>query len=96
MKVQLSTFRRWRVDDEFDITKETIDGSVYVTKISCKICKTHGKNITRDPRMRGVVTKNMRAFIDGTTFVSKHTVTRHLAGKVRIEIFFQIRFTKFL
>ena len=90
-KVALATFWKWRLEGEFETSKKAIDGSVFITKVTCKICPQYKLNIPRDPRMRGVEKADVSAFVDGTQQVRKNrknfTITikcflSHLAFKL--------------
>ena len=81
-KVAQATFRKWRLEEEFETTKRVIDGSVFITKVTCKICHQYKLNIPRDPQMRGVEKANVSAFVDGTQQVTKHSLTRQVSGRV--------------
>ena len=83
-KIPLLTFRKWNVSDIFDIKKETIDGATYVVKFFCKVCTNYVDQVERDPKMKGVARSQIRTYVDGTTYIIKHNVNRHIIGKVSL------------
>jgi hypothetical protein len=89
INVQLNTFLNWNVAHNFgcDVKKQD-DGKRIVHKVWCKLCAKYSDKITADPRIRGKAKSDIMKFISGTNFVTKHTVTRHLASTVSIK--FQI------
>ena len=84
--VQLATFLRWNVADTFGFETKTESGGVeMVTKVWCKVCAKHVDALRRSMEIRGKAKEDAMKFVQGTTFVTKHTVTRHRdQGKVRI------------
>ena len=76
--------QKWNVEDNFNFQKETIDGATYVVKIVCKLCTKHVLAIERSDQMKGVARTQIRTYVDGSTYVTKHNVDRHISGKVSL------------
>ena len=49
-----------------------------VVNVWCKTCRENGDQIRMDVRVWRKVLNDIKKYIEGTDFVSKHTVTRHL------------------
>ena len=81
-RVKVSTFRSWGKEDILGFKTEEKDGVIYVVYIWCKICARNSNAILNHPKCTGEAKKSMKAFIDGTNGVTKHSVDRHLKGKV--------------
>ena len=74
-RVKLCTFLSWGVSGIIGHKEVIENGVVFVNFVWCKLC---GKNITcvlQHPSVKGASKKAADCFIDGTTFVSKHTVS---------------------
>ena len=80
-KIPLCTFLKWNVEEVFDYKTEIIDGMTYVVKIYCKMCVKHIHSVERDDKMKGVARAGMRTYVDGSAFITKHNVNRHINGK---------------
>lgn len=82
-KVKLSTFNGWNFTDV--IGYESVisdDGITYVTQVWCEVCRRQQNNIKTDGRVRGAASAAAKVYMNGTKYVTKHNVTRHIAGKV--------------
>ena len=74
------TFLKWYVEEVFDYKTEIIDGMTYMVKIYCKMCVKHINSVERDDKMKGVARAGMRTYVDGSAFITKHNVNRHING----------------
>lgn len=79
--VQLSTFTSWRFAD-IGYQKKQIDNTMFVTKVWCNVCKGTPQHVFNHPSLRGASKAAIQTYINGTDFVTKHNVSRHLRGKV--------------
>lgn len=70
-KVLLSTFRNWRFD-EIGFKKEVVDGTVFVRKVWCNVCRRHSGKIQRDRRIRGAAKKAAQNYIDYMTMLRRN------------------------
>ena len=77
--VNLSTFLSWKKEGVIGYKTEKLEGKKVVNFVWCKICARYKETILS--RLKGSVKVSALAFIDGTNFVTKHSVTRHLDGK---------------
>nr|XP_054749696.1 zinc finger protein 862-like [Lytechinus pictus] len=80
-KVTIKTVKSWGFGVGFE-TETTGEGITYASKIWCETCRRQGAKIKCDPRIRGAAEKAASAYINGTTFITKHNVSRHFGGKV--------------
>ena len=81
--VQLSTFKSWNVDKSFGYTTFTReDGKEMIKKLWCKTCSKYVDKILASPSLRGKAKSEVKTYVQGTEYVSKHTVFRHLEAKV--------------
>ena len=78
--VQVSTFLKWGVTDTIGHKSETQQGKVLVVEVWCKLCRAHSVQIQIDSRLRGQARKEIDKNVNGTSFVTKHTVNRHLGS----------------
>ena len=60
---------------------EPVDEKVFVNFVYCKVCTKNKDAISSDPSWKGEAKKALLSFVDGTNFVTKHTVFRHLTSK---------------
>ena len=74
--MDLATFMKWGKDGVIGYKTITVDQRVYVNFVWCKVCKRN-----RHPNCKGPVKKSVKSYIEGTNFVSKHTVHRHLESE---------------
>ena len=81
-KMNVNTFLKWNVQNIFDYETETVEGTSYVIKIKCTMCVKHIDSIERDDRLKGVARQGMRTYVDGSNFITKHNVNRHINGKL--------------
>jgi len=78
MPVHRTTFERWGVQSYIGFhTNDTQQ----VTDVWCKTCARHIKLILRDSRIRGQAKVDAQRYVTGTTFVTKHSVVRHLSSQ---------------
>ena len=75
--VQISTFLKWNLSS-FGYETKTINERVMVTKIWCKVCRPYIDKIKADKRIRGKAQKDIEAYVTGSSYVTKHTATRHI------------------
>ena len=81
--VQLSTFAKWNIDNYIGYESSSEDGKIVITKIWCRTCSKYYDKIKGDSRIRGQAKKELTTYVDGTTYVTKHNVQRHLETMVR-------------
>ena len=77
--VNLSTFLSWKKEGFIGYKTEEIEGKKVVNFVWCKVCARYKETILS--RLKGSVKTSACSLIDGTNFVTKHSVTRHLDGK---------------
>ena len=82
--VELSTFKSWGKENVIGYEVETINDKHQVTKVWCKLCRRHSKDIQSHPTCKGPARKAMLAYVDGTAYVAKCNVMRHLSGKAHL------------
>ncbi|KAK6192681.1 hypothetical protein SNE40_004112 [Patella caerulea] len=89
--VQLHTFNNWDVNSAIGSnTKTDSQGRQLVINIWCKICARHHEKISRSQHLRGKTLTEFEKYVVGTTFISKHTVFRHLNSKThKAAIYFE-------
>ena len=82
--VQLATFLNWNVKHAicFETTKE--DGKELISKIWCQTCARQFEKIYSDTRIRGQAKNEVKKYVDGTNFETKHSVMRHLGSTVSL------------
>ena len=80
-KVELSTFLSWGKESIIGYKTENVDNRVFVNFAWCKICERNKNAIFVHPNCKGPVKKSVLAYIEGTNYVSKHNVHRHLEGE---------------
>ncbi|XP_065655360.1 zinc finger protein 862-like [Hydra vulgaris] len=74
----LKTFLLWGEEEFIGYTEE----NGLVIKIWCKVCARNKFAILSDRLVRGVMVGSLKAFIEGTSVVTKHQVDRHLEGHI--------------
>ena len=77
-KVLLSTFLKWSVDNIIGYKTIEAGGCTYVYYVWCKVCARNKSSIMQHPNCKGKVKDSLKKYIEGTNFVTKHTVTRHI------------------
>ena len=82
--VQKSTFLKWDLTHVIGYDAEDRGGTLVINKVWCKVCAKHIANIIKDSRIRGLAQKETQKFVEGTSFITKHTVQRHLNSQVRL------------
>ena len=86
--VQLSTFLKWKIHDTVGgpigfLSDKTEDGKEVISKIWCRICAKHYEKIFTDSRIKGAAKSELKTYVEGTTFITKHNANRHLSSTVR-------------
>ena len=78
--VELGTFKNWGHNL---IGYKTIQKKekTYVNFVWCKVCAKHKNALKSNPACQGQAKIALQKYIEGTNFVSKHTVNRHLTSK---------------
>ena len=72
-KVKLQTFKSWNFEEfGFKILEE--NGILYVNYVSRKKCAKNKECIKEDPSVKGAPKNAADVFMDGTNYVTKHTV----------------------
>ena len=82
-KVELSTFLSWGKENiiGYKTENDASTNRVLVNFAWCKICARNKNAILVHPNCKGPVKKSVLAYIEGTNYVSKHNVHRHLEGE---------------
>ena len=81
-KVALSTFKSWEKESVIGYKTEIDDvGRTYVNFIYWLVCCRNKEATSGHPSCKGEAKKAMLAYVEGTNFVTKHTLTRHLTSK---------------
>ncbi len=75
-KVEYSTFVSWGKDAVIGHEKVESQGKTYVVKVWCKICAKHKHKI--NARLKGSAKEHAKAFVDGTSSVTKHQVSFYI------------------
>ena len=86
-KVHLSTFMKWGVNDVIGHKFVEENGSRLVNFIWCTLCAKNKAAILQHPNCKGPVKESVMAYINGTSFVTKHSVMRHISGEGHILAF---------
>ena len=77
--VNLSTFLGWKKDGVIGYKTEEVEGKKIVNFVWCKVCARYKEALLS--KLKGSAKTSALSFIDGTNFVTKHSVTRHLDAK---------------
>ena len=80
LSVSLETFNKYNLK-VFGFKSEKVDGSDRVTFVWCKLCAKHKDAILIRPQCKGSARKALQQYIEGTTYVSKWNMERHIQGK---------------
>ena len=76
--VQLSTFQGWSLGGKIGYKTAEVKGRTYISLAWCKICARHSDKVLKDHRLKGNAKQEFLKFVEGTRFITKHTITRHL------------------
>ena len=79
--VELTTFKKWDLSQTFGHKTEMRNEREMVTFVWCKICARNKPAVIQHPNCKGPIKISVMAFINGTNFVTKHTLTRHQASE---------------
>ncbi len=71
--VKLQTFLSWKATD-IGYTTFTKGETVYVNKVWCKVCVANKGKLYQHTAVKGATKEAAQRYIDGTDFVTKHTV----------------------
>jgi len=82
--VSLKTFLNYGKADIFGYKKENKNGVDMVNKVWCLICSRNKEALIKSDECKGQAKKAMMKYIDGTNFVTSHTLKRHLESKVHL------------
>ena len=80
-RVALSTFKGWGKEEIIGYKTENEDGKCFVNFVYCKVCTRNKGAISSHPTCKGEARKAMLSYVEGTKFVSKHTIQRHISSK---------------
>ena len=80
-KVDLATFMKWGKDGIIGYKTINEGQRVCVNFVWCKVCQRNENALFQHPNCKGPVKKSVKSYIEGTNFVSKHTVNRHLESE---------------
>ena len=75
--IEISTFKKWGLCQTFGHTTEMRNERQMVISVWCKICAKNKSAVMQHPNCKGPIKTAVMRFIDGTNFVTKHTLTRH-------------------
>lgn len=76
--VRLQTFLSWGVSEIIGrVTETQTDQSEKVVKIWCKVCAKHAHKVRCS--LRGKALHDFERYVQGTEFITKHTVMRHIS-----------------
>ena len=81
-KVKISTFNSWGKESVIGYKTEESNGISYVNFIWCKVCARNSNSLLKHHNCKGEVANSVKTFINGTNGVTKHSVDRHLKGKM--------------
>ena len=84
--VSVNTFNNWNLTSFKYESRKNEKNIDVVAKLYCISCAKHINSILRDRRFRGIAKKDVLKYVDGTIFISKHSVSRHLDSLVCIFI----------
>ena len=70
--VRLKTFLNWQVEPVIGY----VEKDECVERIWCKLCAKHDRKVSAS--LRGKALVDFHKYVEGTKFVSKHTVMRHI------------------
>ena len=72
--IRLSTFKSW-VFNMFGVKTKKNDQDQHVCQVLCKICAANKDKIYRHQAVKGATKTVAERFINGTNFVTKHSVS---------------------
>ena len=78
--VELRTFENYSFakDNIIGFKTEAKGNKTFVNFVWCKLCAKHSSTIYRNPLCKGSGKKAADNFVNGTNYVSKWTIERHL------------------
>ena len=80
--VKLSTFKSWGKSDIIGHKTIKENECDYVNFVWCRVCARNKDFLLQDPSCKGEMKIAVLSYVNGTNFVTKHSVTRHLTGKI--------------
>ncbi len=80
-KIDLNTFNKWGKDNVIGYKTIEENGRTYVNFVWCKVCAGNKDSLLSHSNCKGAVKRALNAYINGTTYVTKHNVNRHLEGE---------------
>ena len=91
--VDLVTFMKWGKDGVIGYKTITKGDRNFVNFVWCKVCQRNEAALFQHPNCKGTVKKSVKSYIEGTNYVSKHKVNRHLESEAH-RIALQIESTR--
>ena len=82
LAVESSTFEKYGKSYVIGSKTEVRNAKNMVTFIWCKLCAKHKDAILRNPLCKGNAKTAVEAYINGTNYVSKWNIDRHLEGMI--------------
>ena len=83
-QVKVCTLKTWQFGEDISFKSTEKDSVNYVTSVWCNVCRRQKDNLNKDSRIRGAAAASSEIYIIGTKFITKHNVSRHIGGKVRL------------
>ena len=80
-QVAFSTFKGWGIEEIISHKTENEDRKCFVNFVYCKVCMRNKEAISSHPMFKGEARKAMLLYIEGTAFVTKHTIQHHIGTK---------------
>ena len=80
-RVAFSTFKGWGIEEIIGHKTENEDRKCFVNFVYCKVCMRNKEAISSHPMCKREARKAMLLYIEGTAFVTKHTIQHHIGTK---------------
>ena len=76
LRAKYSNFIKWNLQGSFGYKTVNEGGTDYVNFVWCKVCAKHSQNKSlKATQVRGASEVSSENFIQGTSFITKHTVS---------------------
>ena len=85
--VELRTFEKYGKSSVIGHKTIEKDNKTFVNFVWCKLCTKHKVVILSNPSCKGSARIAVQSYINGTNFVSKWTIDRHLQSKLFCSLF---------
>lgn len=80
-KIDINTFKKWGKENVIGYRTAEENGRTYVTFAWCKVCSRNKDALFVHPNCKGSVKNALKAYVEGTNYITKHNITRHLNGE---------------